>query len=171
VRIADGKWREDPVVEKLAIWLIFGVIVSLLPFLFSVLTSIGSKSSFIYSQILGGGQLLLVAVAISAGAFGDLIFIDVPKLQRMPKVLAIGSCVVEILVASAWFGIVAESDSTKTPLDPVTISLWSILVFAWALLSSGSCLSIATRCKEVRERDASQREPKSILEDAQEEEG
>lgn len=149
MKFAGGKWREDPVEEKLTIWIIFGVIVSLLPFGFSLLQSIGSKSSFNYSQILGEGQLLLVAVALSASAFGELIVVDVPPIQRMPKVFAIGSCVIEVLVSSYWFGIITESASVGTPRNPVTISIWSVPVFVWALLSSGSCLSIATRCHEL----------------------
>lgn len=171
MKVANGKWREDPVAEKLAIWAIFGVIVSLLPFAFSLLQSIGSKSSFSYSAILGGGQLLLVAVAVSASAFGDLILVDVPQVQRMPKVFAIGSCVVEILVSSYWFGIIAESARAGTPFDPVIISIWSIPVFIWALLSSGSCLSIATRCRDlVKDRSADSRTPATILDMTQQDE-
>jgi hypothetical protein len=149
VNFAGGKWREDPVVEKLTIWGIFGVVVSLLPFAFGLLQSVGSKGPFSYSQILGGGQLLLVAVALSAGAFGDLIVVDVPPIQRMPKVFAIGSCVIEILVSSYWFGIITESASVGTPRNPTVVSILSAPVFIWALLSSGSCVLIATRCRDI----------------------
>lgn len=168
MKFATGKWREDPVVEKLTIWIIFGVIVSLLPFLFGLIQSVGGKGPFSYSQIMGGGQLLLVAVALSASAFGDLILVDVPSPQRMPKILAIGSCVIEILISSYWFGLITESASAGTPRDPTIISVLSIPVFAWALLSSASCLLITTRCRDIpKERASDPKSPSTILDIAQ----
>ena len=81
--MSGRKWRDNPVFERLQIWLIFDVLVTLTPFLFGFLQSIDQNKHFSFSAVLGTGQLLLVCVAISASALGELIIVDVSPAQRM----------------------------------------------------------------------------------------
>jgi hypothetical protein len=151
----NRKWREDPVVEKLTVWVIFGVIVTLTPFIFSILQSVGGKHGFSVNTILGTGQLLLVSVAITAAAFGELVVINVSESQRLFRTLAMGSAVIVVIVSSLWFGGISSSIDEGKPPDPAIISLGSILVYVWALISSAWCLSLAASNKSTIERDSS----------------
>jgi hypothetical protein len=149
------KWRENPVIERLTVWVIFGVIVTLTPFIFSFLQSVGGKHGLSFDSILGSGQLLLVGVAIAAGAFGELIVIDVTGDQRLFRTLAIGSCSIVIIVSSLWFGGISAAIAEKAAPDPQVISIGSVLVYVWALISSAWCLSLAASNESTIEKSAS----------------
>jgi hypothetical protein len=152
--MAGRRWRRNPVIEKLTLWAIFSVIVTLAPFFFGFLQSIDQNRAFTFSSILGSGQLLIVSVAASAAALGELITIDVPADQRIIKSLAIGSCTLVVIIASLWFGDISAAIQGKSPPDPRTISSGSIIVYVWALASSAWCLSLATNIKTVKGRES-----------------
>lgn len=137
------KWRENPVVEKLATWFFFSVVVALTPFAFGFFQAIDHNQQFTFSLVLGSGQLFLVSVAITAAALGDLVAIEIPAGQRIMKTLAIGSCTLVIIISSLWFGDISASIQGKITPDPRTISAGSFVIYVWALLSSAWCLSMA----------------------------
>jgi ABC-type sugar transport system permease subunit len=143
--VAKGRWRENTVTEKLTIWFVFSVIVTLAPFFLGFLQSVDRNQKFTFSSILGNGQLLLVSVAISAAALGELVLVEVLPLQRIMKTLAIGSCTLVVIIASLWFGDVSAAVQSKVPPDPRTISTGSVIVYVWALGSSIWCLTLAAR--------------------------
>jgi hypothetical protein len=148
--VSGRKWRENPVIERLQIWLLFDVLVTLTPFLFGFLQSIDQHKHFSFSVVLGTGQLLLVCVAISASALGELIVVDVSQRQRMLKSAAIGICFLVVIISALWFGDISASTAGDTPPDPKTISIGSVIVYLWALSASAWCLILATRKEEPR---------------------
>lgn len=145
MRVARVKWRENAAIEKLAIWFIFSVIVTLTPFFLGFLQSVDRSQHFTFSSILGSGQLLLVGVAIAAAALGELVTIEVPAAQRIMKSSAIGSCTLVVIISSLWFGDISATIQGKSLPDPRTISLGSVVIYVWALASSMWCISLATR--------------------------
>lgn len=63
--------------EKFAKWIIFGVLLSLAPLLFSVIQlsardRSGANASVI-EDVLGGGGLLLISAAIAVAGVGELV--------------------------------------------------------------------------------------------------
>jgi hypothetical protein len=148
--VSGRKWRENPVFERLQIWLLFDVLVTLTPFLFGFLQSIDQNKHFSFSAVLGTGQLLLVCVAISASALGELIIVDVPDKQRMLKSAAIGICFLVVIISALWFGDISASTVGNKAPDPKTISIGSMIVYLWTLSASAWCLTLATRREESR---------------------
>jgi hypothetical protein len=142
--MAGRAWRENAVLQKLAIWFVFTVIVTLAPFFLGFFQSIDRDQQFTFSLILGTGQLLLVSVAIAAAALGDLVAIEVSTNQRILKTVAIGSCTLVVIISSLWFGDISATIQGKPVPDPRTISFGSGVVYFWALVSSAWCLSLAT---------------------------
>jgi hypothetical protein len=146
------KWYEAPLAEKLTTWLVFGVIVSLIPFLLTLLFLLGSSKSVKLQDIFGSGELLLVSAVIAAGALGEVALVDVPRSRRLVKVLAIGGCTITILASSSWFGLVLSTIHDKHPYSPATVAVGSLFVFAVALICSTSCIVTSyMRSKSVEE--------------------
>jgi hypothetical protein len=59
--------------EKLVRWLIFSVVISLLPLLFRFALEATDGKSPTLSDLLSQGELLLISSAIAAAAVGELI--------------------------------------------------------------------------------------------------
>lgn len=166
MRQQKGGWRENPVIEKLTVWLIFGVVVTLTPFIFSFLQSVDSRRGFAFSSVLGDGQLLLVSVAIAAGAFGELVTVNMVSEKRLSRILALGSSVVVVIVASLWFGGISSSVSDKTATDPKAITIGSGFIYGWALISSAWCLSLSASARRPAKRDPTTRRSRAVAPDA-----
>jgi hypothetical protein len=168
--MAKKKWSEDPVVEKLVQWLVYGVIVSLVPFLFGFFQAADRNERFTFSLILGAGQLLLVCVAIAAPALGELVPVEVLPERRIMKTFAIGSCTLVVIVASLWFGDISATIQGKSPADPRTVSLGSSIVYVWALASSAWCLLLAEEKRVSITAGARKPTPPASLPDMQQDE-
>ncbi len=131
--------------QNLLKWVIFSVILALIPLGISFLNEMMDDSVLPWlatgKVVLSGGELLLVAAAIAADAVGDLI--GSGKDDRTLKILSGGACVLLILVASLWYGHIAtlvhSGKVPKTNLVPVG-SLW---VLAGTVLTSGVAKFVA----------------------------
>src|SRR6266516_6397335 len=97
------KWHESPTTQKIFTWIVFSVLIALIPFLLSCFVLLDKGSEITASGIFGDGELLLVSAAIAAGALGEVILVDVPSSRRLIKLLAIGGCTLLILFSSLWF--------------------------------------------------------------------
>lgn len=149
--MAHRKFHSSPLAEKLATWLIFGVIVALAPFIVNFLFLLGQESvkAMGLQDIFGGGELLIVSTVIAAGAVGEVALVDVPRARRLPKVFAIGGCTITILLSSSWFGIVSSTIHDKHLSRPTTVAIGSVYVFAVALVCSASCIVISQMSSET----------------------
>ena len=63
----------------------------------------------------------------------------------MMKSAAIGICILVVIVSAFWFGDISASIGGKSPPDPKTISIGSVIVYLWALSASAWCLSLSTQ--------------------------
>lgn len=137
------RWRESRVLQRLQVWIIFDVLVTLTPFAFGYFQSIDKNKTFQISNVLGSGQLLLVCVAISASAIGELVAIEVSEKQKFMKTAAIGLAFIVVIVSTYWFGDISASISGETTPDQKTISFGSMFIYAWALCVSAWCLTLS----------------------------
>ena len=110
--------------------------------MFDLLKLVDQKGPSLHG-ILGNGQLLLVSCAIAAGALGELVLIEMPSKLRLAKLLAIGGCVISVIVSSMWFGDISAAIQEGRPPPPASIGNGSIVVFAFTLVSAGSCIVLA----------------------------
>ena len=152
--MSKRKWRQNHILLRLLIWLIFDVIVSLTPFVFGYLQAIDRDEAFHFSDVLGSGQLLLVAVAIAASAIGELIAIEVTDMQKVPKVLALGLAFLVVIVSALWFGDITASISGNSIPDEKTVSVGSVLIYLWTLCASAWCLTLAESQADLRAQPA-----------------
>lgn len=138
------RWHEKPIPQKLATWLIFGVVIAMTPFIFELLQLIDRGRDASLSAVLGSGQLLLVCAVIAAGAMGELVLVEVASNRRFAKLISIGGCVIVVIVASLWFGDISATLGSGEDPNPRTITNGSLAVFAATLMTSAACLVLST---------------------------
>lgn len=129
-----------PMLEALIQWIIFSVVIALLPLLFNLLRDIGKGEGINLVRLFSHGELLLVSAAISAGSLGHLFGAENPS--SIPKVVSGGSCVVVLMIASFWFADISgawQSNPTLT-LNSKAVCVGSIIIFTCAVFASSSCV-------------------------------
>lgn len=84
-------------------WLIFGVVLPLLPFAARALAAWldGASSSLSFRALFGDGELLVVATVISAAVIGDLLFDFTGFNARREQNLKAGLCAFSLVVVVA----------------------------------------------------------------------
>ena len=127
--------------EKLVRWIIFGVIIGLLPILFDVIRNLTRGQQLRFNQISSRGELLLVSAVISASAIGELIASGNSLI--VAKLVSGGSCVVMLFFSSLCFAdISSELSNDPSSLIPNIVSKLSFIVFFWTVVVSGISVAL-----------------------------
>lgn len=123
--------------EKLTRWIIFNVMVALVPLFAGYLgLQLGREEPGLH-VLTARGELLLVSSAIAAAAVGELI--PAGRSKAAFKLCAGGTCILLVLVSSLVFaGIQARQDT-----DPKSVLGLSLGLFAGTLLASFTCVYLA----------------------------
>ena len=122
-------------------WLIFSVVIALLPLLCNLLRDIRKGDGIALVRLFSHGELLLVSAAISASSLGHLFGAKNPS-NVLLNILAGGAGVGVLMVASFWFADVSaacHSNPTES-IDSKAICVGSIIVFVCAVAASSSCV-------------------------------
>ena len=93
------------------------------------------------SDLIGRGELLLVAAGIASAAVGEL-FGATPE-RRILKILAGGAAVIVLSVASYYFADVSAGYGSGDPILPLVVCHTSLWIFAFALISSSGCVALS----------------------------
>ena len=75
--------RRKALITRLSVWLLFGVMLGLLPLIARVIKGAMSKDGLSITEVLGDGELFIVSAVIAAGAMGELFagaFKECPSL-------------------------------------------------------------------------------------------
>lgn len=128
-------------VEKLARWFFFSVIVSLIPLLFAYIHVVNDGHTATLPSILVHGELLLISVALAADAVGDLI--GAPRNRPVLMIFAGAGCIITIMFASLYFADVSYKPQANADLVYRT----SLAVFGLCLVASVSCKLLAEEIK------------------------
>lgn len=89
---------------KLARWIIFSVLVSLLPVIFSLLQQMTVKHHRISFGTLGAhGEFLLIAVAILAASLGESVGRKMDEKMMLPYIIVEGLNAIFLILAALWF--------------------------------------------------------------------
>ena len=109
--------------KEMKIWLIYTVMFALLPFIFEgMLMIIDLSQGFTISNLLDGGELLIVAVAIGGDAIGRA-----ESHKKDDYSLLSGACLMFVIISAFLFGV--YSNDTKGNLYPVqNISLLMFII-------------------------------------------
>ena len=122
-------------------WLVFGVVLGLLPILFNFMYIVTiPKIGLSWGILLGRGELLLLAVGLCAGALGDLVLMR--RGWGTFKIVATGLCVIEIASSSAYFMIVSGRYSLEEQVDLGAVVIVSVVLYTVAVVSSGLCVLV-----------------------------
>jgi len=109
-------------IRTLTHWIIFSIIISLIPIFCALWKFCGSHSISLidgYAEILQYGQLALISVPILAALVGDIIISE--NNSNIQTIFIIGGCVLLIMFTST---IVQEFTDTTIPKDyKVTTSI------------------------------------------------
>lgn len=127
--------------EKLVRWLIFSVVIALLPLAFNLLNIISQENTISFYLIFSHGELLLVSAAITATAIGELVASG--KNKAIAKLISGGCCTVDLIVASYWFSLISTSISMSIPVNSKMVAQGSIAIFLFSVLASGSCIALS----------------------------
>lgn len=133
---------------RLLRWLLFTVALALVPFAYFVVRGVTSGDPATPADVLGGGDLYLVAAAVCAAGIGELA---AARTSRPPPVhvATLGFALLVVVFAALLFADTAAarnhaSGTSAPPLhDPdavVTVSAW---VLATAMVAGGACVGLA----------------------------
>jgi hypothetical protein len=127
---------------KLVKWLIFSVILALLPLAFNYLRLEMRGQDATLQALLGNGELLLVAAAISAAAIGEVI--GSGKAYGAPKFLAGGGALMILALASMQFADVAAAQALPSYRPGVVV--WaSQFFFIFAVITGAGCVALSEK--------------------------
>nr|VFJ53619.1 MAG: hypothetical protein BECKFM1743C_GA0114222_101268 [Candidatus Kentron sp. FM]VFJ53705.1 MAG: hypothetical protein BECKFM1743A_GA0114220_101186 [Candidatus Kentron sp. FM]VFK17448.1 MAG: hypothetical protein BECKFM1743B_GA0114221_104802 [Candidatus Kentron sp. FM] len=126
---------------KLTRWFIFSIVVALLPIWFHLYRIPGNEPLALLITSCSNGELLLMTAAISGAALGALIGSGPNML--VAKLVVGSGCMTLLLLASMGFAYVASTPGQDILLTPEAITFGSLAIFAFGIVSSGSCIALA----------------------------
>lgn len=128
--------RRQVIIERLTFWLLFGVILGLLPMVIGAVAGVMSKNGVDFQTLFAKGDVLVSSAAISGGATGEILFAKVPERHRLFKgTLGFFSIMFCLCNAIAYTQIGASS--------PGTITAISLIFFVSTLMVSAVCVGMA----------------------------
>ncbi len=128
-------------IERLVRWFIFSVTIALLPLMFNYFRLLGRGENPDMNLVVSRGELLIVSAAIAAGAVGELIASG--RALAIPKLISGGGCILILFLASLWFADISVAAISGQVIDARTVSVYSMYIFAFTVVSSGSSLVLA----------------------------
>jgi hypothetical protein len=141
--------------QRLVKWIVFGVVLGLIPVAFKVgwikLTGEPSEFGLAKEQTLTWfelasykGELLLLAVGISAAGIGDLLgsgLLDPPWPAL--KILVGGFCLINLMLGCMLYAVISEVYQRFGLEQIATVTLFSLISFIGAVIASGVCVALA----------------------------
>lgn len=150
-RVADEQFKDR--LYKVARWLLFGVIIGLLPFSFSFVNIFASEAKpdtvswvHVRDTLFGRGDLLLIAATLVAASAGDLI--GSGREREGGKIIAGFSCFVIFIFCVVWYGIVADKIEAKAGYNIGRTARVSLGLFGSSVLCSAGCLLLGDEAKK-----------------------
>ena len=138
----------DAIAFRLGRWLIFAVLLSLLPIFLGALNIVTRKASTLsLDALIGQGDLLLVTSAVCGAALSDLIGGHDSRFRTLRLYCGCSAGVV-LLAAATWFANVATTSNDGFPLDHHAIATGSLWLFGSALIAGLSCLIVVEVSKD-----------------------
>lgn len=122
-------------------WLVFSVIIALTPLAFVYLSGLLRGVERDVASIIGKGELLIVVIALSGAAIGDLMMSQ--AVSRRARLWCGGTTLIVFLFSAFLYVDVANAFAAGEQLDVqrvVTISIW---LFGIGLVSNAGCIAVA----------------------------
>jgi len=127
--------------DKILRWLIFSVVIALLPLAFNLLRFSSRGTPLSLLTILSNGELLLISAAIAAAAAGELFASGQNYIKA--KLFAGGGCVIVLILASFLFADISVAIASGEKISQEAVSTNSIVIFILTVVASGSCVALS----------------------------
>lgn len=129
--------------QRLTRWLIFGVILSILPLIINVLLAATRDSVTPALQIIcSRGELLLVCAGIAGAGIGEVVARGT-NVQEILKIIAVGGCVIVLFVGLIWYAsIVTYVESART-INLNVVTDGSLAIFGATFICAGGCIALS----------------------------
>lgn len=124
--------------EKMTRWIIFNVIIALLPLLLNYFIIRTSGRAADMAMLIAKGEILLISAAIAAGAIGELL--NGGDGHRIAKYVAGGSCVILLFMTAGWF---THIHGLTSPANIDFITSNSIVLFIATMVTSAWCVTLS----------------------------
>lgn len=144
--LATNQVEVGKLAEALVQWIVFSVIIALSPILYNLLKRIGTHKNVGVINISPRGELLLVSAAISASAIGKILLIGSTEASIL-KLIFGGSCVLMLMITSAWFADISTRTDLKENMNDKAISKISIIIFFLTIFVSTVCVVLTEVAK------------------------
>ena len=123
-------------------WLIFGVLLALVPLLFSWATRQLRAQPSSLDVLLANGELFLVTAALAGAAIGELLGVARSSRQPFWEIVAGGCCLIVVVLSAHLFADISAIRATAATVDPARVSSWSLWLYGIGLVASGSSIAI-----------------------------
>jgi hypothetical protein len=127
---------------RLVIWLIFSVVLALVPIGYTALSLLTHNAAATMDRILEHGELYILAASLCAAAVGDLLASG--DSHRTLKRIFGGLALTVLLAAALAFADVAAAWlQPNVKLASAVVTKGSIIIFSWAIVTCGGCVLVA----------------------------
>ncbi|TFI51353.1 hypothetical protein BLD44_026780 [Mastigocladus laminosus UU774] len=124
--------------REVIIWLLFTVVVSIIPLIFDYCAKIITTQQRPKSKdFLCDGQLLLISVAFGAESMGNVLFTG--KLYETWQIIIIGACFLTTLCAGILYPFIVNTRQNSTMKDPEFVVRITVILFLCSLGTSLVC--------------------------------
>jgi hypothetical protein len=130
---------------KVARWIIFGVIVSILPLIFSYVSIIFRSRPATLTAVLGNGELLVVLWPLCAAAIGELFGSDGNPDLAVYQVISGGSATVILIVSTLLFAFVTNAKVDHASINENMIIGTSIGLFVFGIGACFGCVYLSEK--------------------------
>lgn len=128
---------------KFARWVIFSVLLALVPLGFSALARWTRKQPADLDSILSSGELLLVTVGIVGAAVGELIGTNRKRGWPTTEIVAAGMSLLILAVCSLYFADVAAARAAAHVVDGAVVTKVSLVLCSTGVVSSAICVLLS----------------------------
>lgn len=130
----------EPVLPGLFRWLIFGVIIGMVPLAADATRLWVHGTPVRLESLIGNGQLLIIVAVICAGGLGEVI--GSGRTRSALKLLCGGAATVILMLASVAYTFV-QGTTSGNPGDPAFVTLGSVWLGSLGFLATGLCIILA----------------------------
>ncbi len=126
---------------RLSRWLIFGVVVALLPLIATYVSRRTDGLVPAWTELLGRGELFLVCAGVCSAAYGEVL--GTGGGLRAWKIVAGGICLMVLLVSSLVYAHIVERISSSAPIAMEAICHDSLYLYLIGVAASTACVVLA----------------------------
>ncbi len=148
MRARSKAWAGDEFkarVEKLSRWLLYGVVIGLVPFAFPFIKGAVVGPHVTLVTLFGRADLFLVTATLVAASSGDLIASG--KEQALGKIWIGFFCFLVFVLCIVWFGTVSAALDAHEKYDAALTANVSVIFFGIAVVICASSLLLSEDLK------------------------